>query len=99
MDSQLRLEVPDKFLCSLVPGSWRCKNPKNLKNSLSGFQPVLHRHNVPAAAVLPEDIPAALSSCPMVLYVRMDRLVHSTKVLTRFYFAPLTPFSSKLARE
>jgi len=32
---------------------------------MSGFQPVPPRHNTPSAAVLPEVIPAALSSCPM----------------------------------
>ena len=39
---------------------------ENLKNSMSGFQPVPPRHNTPAADTLPEVIPAELSSCPMV---------------------------------
>ena len=33
---------------------------------MSGFQPVPPCHNIQAAAVLPEVIPAELSSCPMV---------------------------------
>ena len=48
---------------------------ENLKNAMSGFQPVLPRHNTPAADTLPEVIPAELSSCPMVLYARMDMLL------------------------
>ena len=39
---------------------------KNLKNSMSGFQPVPPHHNTPAADNLPEVIYAELSSCPMV---------------------------------
>ena len=48
---------------------------ENLKNSMSGFQPFPPRHNAPAADTLPEVIPAELSSCPMVLYARMDMLL------------------------
>ena len=48
---------------------------ENLKNAMSGFQPVLPRHNTPAADTLPEVIPAELSSCPMFLYARMDMLL------------------------
>ena len=39
---------------------------ENLKNSMSGFQPVPPRHSTKTAAILPEVIPVALSSCPMV---------------------------------
>ena len=52
---------------------------ENLKNSMSGFQPVPLRHNTLAAAILPEVIPAELSSCPMV-FIHKD--VH---------IAPLAP--------
>ena len=43
---------------------------ENLKNPMSGFQPV-PPPNIPAADTLPEVIPAELSSCPMV-FIRKD---------------------------
>ena len=75
---------------------------ENLKNSMSGFQPTPPRHNTPAADTLPEVTPAELSSCPMVFICKdghVAPLAPSTKVLTRFYPAPLKPSSSKLVRE
>ena len=63
---------------------------ENLKNSMSGFQPVPPRHNTPAADTLPEVIPAELSSCPMVFICKdghvapLDPLYDSPyKVLAR----------------
>ena len=63
---------------------------KDLKNSMSGFQPVPPRHNTPAAAVLPEVIPEELSSCPLV-FIRKDGHIAPLAPLyegPRFYFAP-----------
>ena len=45
---------------------------KNLKNSMSGFRPVLPHHNTPSAADLSKTIPSSLSSCPMV-FIRQER--------------------------
>ena len=47
---------------------------ENLKNLMSGFQPVPPRHNIQAAAVLPEAIPAELSSCPMVFICKDEHV-------------------------
>ena len=65
---------------------------ENLKNSTSGFQPVLPRHNTPAAAVLPEDIPAALSSCPMV-FIHKDGHVAPLAPLYEGPYKVLSPCS------
>ena len=58
------LTLPGQFL--EVQESQTNQFYENLKNSMSGFQPVPSHHNTPTAAILPENIPAVLSSCPMV---------------------------------
>ena len=58
------LTLPGQFL--EVQESQTNQFYENLKNSMSGFQPVPTHHNTPTAAILPENIPAVLSSCPMV---------------------------------
>ena len=74
---------------------------ENLKNAMSGFQPLPPLHNTPAASVLPEVISAELSSCPMVFICKdghVAPLVSLYKGPSRFNLAPLKPFSSNLAR-
>jgi len=78
---------------------------ENLKNLMSGFQPVPPLHLVIILQQLLFSQKLFMQNFHLAqwfLYVRMDTLLpwlYSTKVLTRFYLAPLKPFSSKLARE
>ena len=57
---------------------------ENLKNSMSGFQPVPPRHNTPAADTLPEVIPAELSSCPMVFICKDGHVAPLAPPLRRY---------------
>ena len=65
---------------------------ENLKNSMSGFQPVPPRHNTPAADTLPEVIPAELSSCPMVFICKDGHVAPLAPPLRRYLqgFSPLS---------
>ena len=63
------LSLPHQFLT--VPDPPSDKFYEDLRNSMSGFHPVPARHNVQSSTVSTEQLPTALTSCPMVL-VRKD---------------------------
>ena len=63
------LVLPNQFLSSPDPPSPQFYDA--LRASMSGFRPVPARHNTPPVPELPDQLPAALLTCPFV-FVRRD---------------------------
>jgi len=70
----LRAMIPPLLLQKLSMVLRQNQLYEDLRNSMSGFHPVLAHPNIPPACDFPEQLPAFLLSCPMV-FVRKVRHV------------------------